>query len=161
MDAQVKEDNILCIAGLDGKKIIATVKNIFFYVDPNFFPWGLAKNGVATEEINVCIIEVSGEKSFIKIFEAVPGKWSQRVLSQNQIVEFCEKMSGKIKEVGNNFMFICKIDENKSINEDNPAENAVLITVRVFSDGLRVYVHRLNDVNVWHGKVASYVVVPV
>ncbi|MFA5109205.1 MAG: hypothetical protein WC458_01535, partial [Patescibacteria group bacterium] len=80
--------------------------------------------------------------------------------SQDQVIEFCETFSSWLRREGNTTMFLCKIDENKIIEEDKPQDNLVVVYVRVFSGGLDVGVDRLEYDGVWRGESRHRVVSP-
>ncbi len=143
-------DQPFVIKALDGSCLIHEAEKTFkSYIDPNFVDWGLNKTGIATPETQIRVDEVVGEGTFMNIFGFLPATWNQKWLSQNQVIEFCETLHGWLRQDECATMFLCKIDENKSVNEEKPQDDLVVVFVDVISGGLDVDVFRLDDVIVW------------
>ncbi|MFA5109152.1 MAG: hypothetical protein WC458_01225 [Patescibacteria group bacterium] len=157
----ISNNENLMIEASDGKAYIYDAKKTFrSFIDEDFKNWGLNKPGIATPETLVKVDEIVSDGKFLDIFRALPGTWNQKWFSQDQVIEFCETFSSWLRREGNTTMFLCKIDENKIIEEDKPQDNLVVVSVRVGSDGLRVYVYRLECVSVWYGEYRHRVVSP-
>ena len=157
----ISGDQNLILKALDGSRLIYQAKKTFkSFIDSDFINWGLNKSGIATLEIPVKVDEIIGDGTFMNIFSSLPGTWNQKWLSQNQIIEFCETLPHWLRQERNATMFLCKIDENKPINENKPQDNLVVVYVSVSSDGLDVYVHRLEYDYVWGGGYRPRVVSP-
>ena len=151
----------LPLKALDGSRLICNAKDTFKSgIDSNFVGWSINNAGVATPETLMQVHEMIGDGRLIGIFKALPGNWNQKWSSQNQIIEFCETFPDWLKQSGNATMFLAKKDENKPIDEDNPRNNLVVVRVFVDSDGLYVFVRRLERDRVWDGECRRRVVSP-
>jgi len=154
-------DQALNIKALDGNRFIYNSKQTFkSYIDPSFVNWNLNKAGIATDKTKVQVHEMIGNGTFIDIFSSMPGAWSQKWLSQDQIIEFCETLPYWLRQKGLATFFLTKKDENKPIDENKPEDNLVVILVSVRSGGLSVRVRRLEDGDVWDGEYRHRVVSP-
>ena len=157
----ISDGHILSIKALDGKRLIYNSKKTFkSYIDSNFVNWNLNKSGVATAETPVQVQEIFQDGTFMDIFVALPGTWNQKWVSQNQIIEFCETLPDWLRQGGYATMFLVKKDENKPVDEADPQDNLVVVYVFVHSDGLNVYVHRLENDYVCYGESRHRVVSP-
>jgi hypothetical protein len=157
----ISDNQTISLKSLTGKRLIYQAEKIFkSYIDPDFVNWGLNKFGIATPETLIKVDEVVSNGKFMDVFRALPGTWNQKWLSQNQVIEFCETFSSWLKQGGDATMFLCKIDENKLIDENKPQDNLFVVYVRVRSDGLDVRVFRLERDYVWRGGARHRVVSP-
>ena len=151
----------LALKALDGDRLICKAETTFkSFLDEDFVKGGINKPGVATPETPVLVREIVSNSKFVDIFGSLPGTWNQKWVSQNQVIEFCEKLPDWLKQGGKATFFLIKKDENSAINENNPEDNLAVIRVRVLSDGLRVYVYRLGHRGVWIGEYRHRVVSP-
>ena len=153
------EENLILKAS-DGSRLIYQSANTFkSHLDPDFIAWGLNKKGIATTETRIQIHEMIAEDNFMAIFKSLPGSWAQKVLSQNQIIDFCEQLPEWLKSDACATMFLCRIDETKEVDEKNPQNNLVVVSVSVGA-GLRARIFRLDNDHVWGAGYARRVVVP-
>jgi hypothetical protein len=140
----------IMIEALDGKATIAEAKKIFkSYLDSDFKNWGLNKSGSATAETLVDINEIVEDGNFVQIFTALNSDLNKIVMTQAQIIRFCEKHPTLLRQDGNATFFLIK--EN---------DEYFVVSVVVFSDGLDVRVRRLESDRVWHGEYRRRVVSP-
>jgi hypothetical protein len=153
--------NTITIKALDGSRLIYNAKDTFKSgIDGDFVNWGVNNPGVATPAAPVQVHEMISDGKFMDIFKSLPGSWNQKWLSQNQFIDFCETQSNWLRQEGYGTLALIKKDENKPIDEDNPEDNLVVVYVDVRSDGLLVYVDRLEDGDVWSGEYRHRVVSP-
>jgi len=83
----------LILKALDGRRLICESEEIFgSFISKNYISWGINKPGLATPETPVQVHEIIGDGTFLDIFQALPGTWDQKWLSQDQVIEFCERL---------------------------------------------------------------------
>jgi hypothetical protein len=151
----------LIINALDGSRLIYEAKKTFkSFLDNDFVNWGINNPGIATPKTLIQVREMIGDGKFMDIFRALPGTWNQKWVSQNQVIEFCETLPEWLRQEVYATFFLIKKDENKPIDENNPEDNLVVVSVGVLSDGLGVGVYRLGHDDVWHGEYRHRVVSP-
>lgn len=157
---QISDDNTLIIKALAGQQNIATAQEVFkSWIDPDFQKRGIDNRGVATPKTPVRVYEMTQSGTLMQIFSGFPGTWSQKVLSQNQVNEFCKNYSNWLSEEWAT-LFLIKIDEGRPINVSRPQDNLVVVRVRVISGGLSVRMFRLEFDGVWDSSFPPRVVVP-
>lgn len=146
----ISSNKKLMIEALDGKAYIANAKNIFkSYINPNFKSWGLNKSGPATKEILVDVSEIVEDATFAQIFTDITSDLDKLVLTQAQIIRFCEKHPTWLRQEGYATFFLIKVGNEYFV-----------VYVIVGSDGLEVYVIRFESDNVLHGEYRHRVVFP-
>lgn len=156
----ISGDSTLIIEALDGSRLICQSKKTFkSFIDVHFVNWGINKPGVATPRTPVQVREIVGDGTFIDIFRALPGTWNQKWISQAQVIYFCSFLSGWLQNKQAT-RFLIKKDENKPIDEANPGDNSVVVSVVVNSGGLHVDVNCLEYNFVWAGVSRRRVVSP-
>lgn len=105
----ISGDNILTIKALDGSRLICDARDTFRAgIDHNFINWGINKPGLTTPEITVQVHEIRESANFMEMFKSLPGIWGQKYLSQDQVIDFCENLSGWLKREGRNTFFLIK-----------------------------------------------------
>lgn len=57
-------------------------------------------------------------------------------------------------------MFLIKKDENKPVDENDPADNLSVIRVRIFYDGMHINNYFLDDDFFWYGLNRTRFVYP-
>jgi hypothetical protein len=145
----------------DGSRLICQAADIFkACITTRFVAWGLNKPGVRVPEIIVQVHEVVDDAKFVDIFEALPGTWNQKFLSQNQVVDFCEILPECLRQIGYSTFFLIKRNESELIDENKPADNLFVVHVIVVSNGLFVHATHLENYNVRNGKYRYHVVSP-
>jgi hypothetical protein len=85
--------------------------------------------GVATKATWVQRYDVFIKATYLDIFQALPGKWEQKWLSQHQIIKFWEPFDSLNSHY--NYCLV-KREENKKIDENNPAENLAVVCTVMF-----------------------------
>ena len=140
----------LTIEALDGQATIADAKDVFkAYIDPDFIDWGFSQPGLATGETSLNVYEMTGEGTFVKIFTEITPDLDKIIMTQAQIIRFCEKYPNWLRQEGLATFFLTKKNNEYFVAD-----------VHVFSDGLGVRVYRLEDDRVWHGEARYRVVFP-
>ncbi len=138
------------IEALDGKAYIADAKQTFrSYIDGNFKSWGLNKAGSTTLETLVDIHEVVEDGNLVKIFTSLNPDLEKLVMTQAQIIRFCEKHPTWLRQEGYGTFFLTKV-----------SDEYVVVPVYVNSDGLYVDVYRLGGARVLRGRCRHRVVSP-
>jgi len=146
----ISSNEKLMIEALDGKTHIAGAKNVFkSYIDSDFKNFGLNQPGLATAETLVDVSEIVENATFTQIFTSITTDLDKLVLTQNQIIRFCEKHPTWLRQDGYGTFFLIK--ENNEY---------FVVSVYVYSDGLRVIVLRLVSFIVWFGVYRHRVVSP-
>lgn len=140
----------LMIEALDGKKYIADAKKTFkSLISSNFKNLKLNHSGPATAEILVDVREIVGDGKFVQIFTEIISDLDKIVMTQAQIIRFCEKHPTWLCQEGSATFFLTKVNGEY-----------LVVSVRVFSGGLFVDVYRLEYDNVWLGEYRHRVVSP-
>lgn len=138
--------NGLIIPKTDGKQIIYQAKKTFkSYIDQDFKNWELGVKQKPTKEIKVNVFEAIRSFKFTDIFTN-PEK---QAITQSQIIKFCEKHTTDLRQDGFATFFLTKVGDQYFV-----------VNVRVDSDGLDVYVSRLEYDFVWDGEYRLRVVSP-
>jgi len=138
----------LMIEASDGKAYIFDAKNIFKSgIDGDFKNWGLNKSGPATKEILVDVNETVSDGTFVQIFTGISSDLEKLVMTQAQIIRFCEKHPTWLRQEDYATLFLTKVGYEYFV-----------VYVRVRSDGLLVRVRRLEDDIVLCGQYRHRVV---
>jgi len=140
----------LMIEALDGKAYISDAKRTFkSFIDGCFKSWGLNQTGPATAETLVDVHEIIEDGNFVKIFTSLNSDLDKLVMTQAQIIRFCEKHPTWLRQEGYATFFLTKVNDEYFV-------------VRVYVDGggLSVRVYRLENDSVWHGEDLHRVVSP-
>ena len=146
----ISSNEKLMIEALDGKEYIFNAKKIFkSYIDSDFKNLGLNQSGSVTAETLVDVSEIVENATFTQIFTSITTDLDKLVLTQNQIIRFCEKHPTWLRQDGYGTFFLIK--ENNEY---------FVVHVYVFSDSLDVYVYRLGSDDVWGGGCRRRVVSP-
>lgn len=146
----ISSNEKLMIEALDGKEYIFNAKKIFkSYIDSDFKNLGLNQSDSVTAETLVDVSEIVENATFTQIFTSITTDLDKLVLTQNQIIRFCEKHPTWLRQDGYGTFFLIK-------------ENNEYFVVRVYvhSDSLGVYVLRLESDDVWGGECRRRVVSP-
>lgn len=137
------------IPALKGSKTIARADEVFTsYIDSDFENYGTDKKGVKTEAAPLAVLEIEKDGTFKEIFESF-GNPEELVLSQEQIIKFCEDHKDKLRQGGYGTFFLFKTNEEFFV-----------AGVHVDSDGLSVRAHRFSVGGVWGAEYRRRVVVP-
>jgi hypothetical protein len=156
----ISDGHTLILPASDGSRLICDAKDTFKSgIDYDFIAWGVNKPGIATPAAPIQLHEVIDDGKFVDIFRSLPGKWSQKWLSQNQVIDFCTTLPEWVERGVDTFILIKK-DENKPINEKKPKDNLVVVILGINVSGLRVGVSCLDNSGVRDGKCHLRVVSP-
>lgn len=144
----------LTIEALDGKLRIADAKNVFkSYIDPDFKSSELDQYGPATPKMSVTVREIIENATFMQMFTSIGRKLSKLVMTQAQIINFCEKHGDHLCQEGSSTFFLTETKLNFSQKLYRflfDRKFGYYVThVYVSSDGLDVNVNRLEDDCVW------------
>jgi hypothetical protein len=134
----------------DGKAFIGKADKIFkSNIDNDFENFGLNKVGNATKKTLLDIHEIVEDAKFSQIFPSINSDLDKLVMTQSQIIRFCEKNPALLRQGGYGTFFLIK--ENNEY---------FVVYVSVGSGGLRVSVHRFGHDGVWYGAYRHRVVFP-
>jgi len=140
----------LSIPATDGKRVIANVKGIFAYTDPDFKKWDADEKGKPTEEANVIVREMTENATFSKMFGELSSDLTALCLTQDQIISFVENHRDWLRTDGWGTFFLFK------------SYGHFFVAGVGFRSGgrLEVYVRRFEDGSVWDAVDRHRVVVP-
>lgn len=157
----------LMIEARDGRTLIFNAKEVFkSYIDSDFENWGLNQSGPATAETLVDVSEITRDATLMQIFTGITPDLEKIVMTQTQIICFCEKYPIWFRQEGYATFFLTKKMAKKKLNIfqkiwrfffDKPTGYFV-VYVYVNSDGLEVRVSRLGRGSVWSGEYRHRVV---
>ena len=140
----------LMIEALAGASYISDAKKTFkSNIDRNFKNLGLNKSCSATAEIMVDVSEMVSNGTLVQIFTGITSDFDRIVMTQAQIIRFCEKYPTWLCQEGCATFFLTKVNGEYFV-----------VGVGVNSDGLRVSVGRLENDGVWGGEYRLRVVSP-
>jgi hypothetical protein len=141
----------LIIKALTGKLTIAEAKKTFkSYIDLDFKNWNLNKAGQKTGQIpKTDVYELVADATFVQMFGSLSDNLDKLVMSQSQIIEFCEKYPTWLRQDGYATFFLIKEDGKYFV-----------VSVRVGGVGLSVDVDRFEDDYVWGAERRRRLVVP-
>lgn len=143
-------DKNFMIEALDGSQYISNAKEIFkSYIDGNFKRYGFNKRGKVTRETLVDIYQMVGIKTFNQVFKDISEELDKLVMTQHQIIRFCEKYPGLILRPDGITLFLIK---NK--------KEYFIARVGILSDGLNIIIDPFVTNNVWAWKGAFRIIVP-
>ena len=143
-------DQVITIGTCDGKRTIWQSPETFeSYRDPNFENWDLDKSGVATEETQVSVHEMTKDAKFEDMFDSLNKNRDALCLTQHQIIVFCEKHADKLHKDGEATFFLFKKDDPSL---EDKGRFFFVADVRVYTDGLHVNVDRFEDGHVWDAE---------
>ncbi len=150
-------DEIITLAVCNGKRTIwKSPKTFPVHRDPDFKNWDLNKPDAATEETQVSVYELVKDATLKVMFKSLNPNLDALCLTQDQVIDFCEKNVDKLRKQGYAMFFLIKKDDSSLPEEDR----FFVAYVRVFSDGLFVDVCRLEYAYVWRSSSARRLVVP-
>lgn len=140
----------IMIEAQGGKAYVFDAKKTFkSFIDGNFKNWGLNQFGPATAETLLDVSEMTSNGTFVQIFTGISSDFEKLVMTQAQIIRFCEKHSTWLRLEGYATFFLTKVNGKYFV-----------VSVYVYSDGLGVDVSRLEYDHVWDGECRRRVVVP-
>ena len=140
----------IMIEASDGKAYISDAKKTFKSgIDGDFKNWGLNQSGQATAETLLDVSEMISDGTFVQIFTGITSDLEKLVMTQAQIIRFCEKHPTWLRQAGYAIFFLTNVNGEYFV-----------VGVRVVSGGLDVGVGRLGDDRVWRGECRLHVVSP-
>jgi len=140
----------LMIEALDGKAYIYDAEKTFkSFIDPDFKKWGFNQSGSVTAETLLDVSEMTSDGTLAQIFIGITPDLDKIVMTQAQIIRFCEKYPTWLRQEDYATFFLTKVNGEYFV-----------VSVRVYADGLHVYVHRLENGYVWGGEYRNRVVSP-
>ncbi len=140
----------IMIESSDGKALISRAKNIFKSgIDSDFTIWELNETGVPTPETLLAVYEMANNATFIQMFTELSPDLDKLVMTQSQIIRFCEKHPTWFRQGGYATFFLTKIKGEYFV-----------VNVRVRADGWRVVVGRLGHDGVWLASDLLRVIAP-
>lgn len=149
----MKNDNLklikqgLKIEALDGKRYIYGKKDVFNnYIDSDFKNWKLDKKSNPTQETKVDVYELIKNATFKEMFV---GNLDKLCLTQDQIIEFCDKHPDWLNQEEGYTFFLFKVNKEYFVAR-----------VDVDSDGLIVHVDRFERDYLWLDEYCHRLVVP-
>lgn len=142
-------DKNFMIEALDGRQYISKAKSIFKYIDGNFKHWGLNRRGKSTSETFVDIYQLVGICTFDQVFKNISEKLDQLVMTQHQIIRFCEKYPSLILKPDGITSFLMKTKKEYFIAR-----------VNILSDGLYIFIDPFKTKNVWAWEGAFRFIAP-
>jgi len=124
------------IPKLDGSQLLYWQQPLFKVgVSEEFRKYSYDKNKKATPETLLACYEIRSMGRYGKNLKSLPGNWSQKCVTQHQAVEFCKRSPNLLATAHDaSTIFLCKLNENKPIDEIRPYDN--LMAVRVYFHGL-------------------------
>lgn len=143
----------LTLKASDGRRLIADAKSTFtFGIHGDVIKLGLNDPVIATPETLIEIHAMVCDGNVMDIFKSLPGTWSQKWLSQNQVIDFCETLFNWLNPEGDGMFALIKKDKNRQIDEDNPGDNLDVVYVNKPSFGKKAEVCPLWYKKIWFGK---------
>lgn len=140
----------ITIASCDGTQTLAQARKTFpGWIDDDFKNWNLDKQGMATEETTVQVHEPVRNATFAQMFGSLGNDLDKLCLTQHQIKAFCEKYSNWLCTDNYTTFFLLKVEDQFFVAR-----------VNVSSDGLCVYVYRLEHGCVWRAGRHYRVMLP-
>ena len=140
----------IMIEALDGKACLFDAKKTFkSSIDGDSQNWGFNQSGPATTETLLDVSEMTSDGTFVQIFTGVTPDLEKLVMTQAQIIRFCEKYPFWLRQEGYATFFLTKVGEEYFV-----------VHVRVGSGGLHVGWNLLRSDHVWDGATRRRVVYP-
>jgi len=140
----------IMIESLDGKALISKAKNTFKSgIDSDFTNWKLNEVSTATSETLLAVYEMVNDAIFVQMFTELNSDLDKLVMTQAQIIRFCEKHSTRLRQEGYATFFLTKVKGEYFVGG-----------VRVGAGGLGVSVYRLGYGSVWSASNILRVVAP-
>ena len=146
-DDRLKLLTTVKLASTDGNQTICKAEDTFkSYIDSDFKNWDLDKKQKPTKAKEVCVCELIKDLAIKEIFT---GDLDSLVMTQSQIIEFCNNHAQHLRQEGYTTLFLMK--EN---------DEYFVVSVVVCSDGLNASVSRFGGAGVYGAGLLHRVVVP-
>lgn len=138
------------IESSEGRALISKAKSTFRSgIDSDFANWKLNEAANATPETLLNIYEMANNATFAQMFTELNSDLDKLVMTQAQIIRFCEKYQAWLRQEGRATFFLIKVKNEYFV-----------VSVHILAGGLRVYVDRLEDGDVWFASLLHRVVAP-
>lgn len=159
----ISDGRKIMIEALDGEAQISDAKNIFkAFIHENFKNWGLDQPGPATAETLCDVSEITSSATAAQIFTSITSNLDRLVMTQAQIIRFCEKYPTWFDREGSATLFLTKVNGEYFMVDVSKYVGCVVDAsdLSASSDGLGVNVYSLDDIGAWGGDRRHRVVYP-
>jgi|GEM_PF-4779096 hypothetical protein len=131
----VSEKQHLVLNPLTGKKTIVKTPELFGFISREFYS-SPHQVGAFTPKRTIKVFDVTLDEgaSLANLFEAFPGLWSSKWLSQSQITKVCKHFRSWFQLDEQPNLFLCKKNEFAYVTEKNPWKNLQIIEIIVDDD---------------------------
>ncbi|MFA5130976.1 MAG: hypothetical protein WC467_00970 [Patescibacteria group bacterium] len=147
----------LPIKALDGKRILSDATDVFKkFISGSLLIRGLNNPGKSTPATLIAGREISGDATFIKMFDDFKRPLKELLLTQDQICEFNKIYPGFLSKTDANF-FLFRRDKDKPAIGDNLFVACVTVT----AGGLIIQEEAYTDSFIWCGDRKLRVFVPM
>jgi hypothetical protein len=147
----ISDAETLELGPTDGKRTIAKAKEVFTWgIDGDFRNWGCDVKADPTKAVNVHVHEMIKDGTFDQIFGGLSDNLDELCLTQDQIIQFCEKHKKWLRTDGYATFFLFKV-------------NGEFFVAHVYvpsAGALHAYVYWFSDGYVWYATYRRRVVVP-
>lgn len=139
----------LTIDAEDGSQTIVKATELFAGIDDHFTEWGLNEPEPATGEISIDIYKMISDVTAVKAFTEITNDLDKIVLTQSQIIRFCQKYSDQWLTKNYGTFFLTK-------------KRGYYFPVRVlrYNSDNYVFVYELGSGAIWGGQSRCNVAVP-
>lgn len=145
----ISQDTEIKIKALDGEAIITYAKKTFkSYIDEDF-DTTLHNYARSTQETSVDVSELNSDATFLEIFLSISNNLDQLILTQSQIIFFCEERYAWLRSKGGATFFLLK-DGGKYF----------VVVVHSYSDGLSVILDTIKNKRYWSAEKKHRIVYP-
>jgi len=125
----ISSDQILKIRPLDGRQLICQATDVFKYIPVDFIRWGINRPDIATLETLARVYKLSVDGKSADIFQALPGTWNQKYLSQHQVIDVCRNLPESFYLKNEPLCFLIKQNGNEAVSEEYPEKNLIMVSV--------------------------------
>lgn len=128
------------IPSLDGSQVIFQQASIFKVgISEEFKKYCSDKNKKATPKTLLACYEIRSMGRHGVNLRNLPGTWSQKCVTQHQAIKFCLQSKNLLATTSDaSTIFLCKINENRPINEIRPYDNLMAAHVWASDRGLHI-----------------------
>lgn len=150
------------IPGLDGNQVIFQQAPIFnVAISEEFKKYCSDKNKKATPETLLACYEIRSMGRYGVNLRNLPGTWAQKCVTQHQAIKFCLQSKKFLATAHDaSTKFLCKINENKPIDEIRPYDNLMVVSVHVYDRGMQVVCSELHFQDTWKNEYFYRIVMP-
>jgi len=155
----------MAIEQLNGTRLIGSAKDVFkLFISSTFLNSFFSEKSKFTTRPHYFSAYRVHDPEFVlaNIFSIWHKSWDERVVTQNQIVEFCAIYGDYLK---NSFsFFLCKKDEYSLIDQNDLSANLFVVLVQGHivreKSELAVYSLEFDDKHVWKDRAYYQFIVP-